>query len=183
MVFLTSPRSIRTVVISTSARAEIENDTQRMEELKSIIQALPDHNRATLKCIVSMLSKVADNQSVTKMGATNLATVIGPNILYDKELDPLSMVEDMENANSIIVSIIVNYETLFRTTSIVEAARENDIKTMLLLHRNGQSWDAADELGNTSLHIAAQQGSFELTEFLLKQDAGINKRNKEGMTV
>ena len=154
-----------------------------MVELKKIIHDLPDSNRATLKCIVSMLSKVADNQSVSKMGATNLATVIGPNILYDKELDPLSMVEDMENANSIIVSIIANYETLFRTTSIVEAARENDVKTMLLLHRNGQSWDSTDEQGNSSLHIAAQQGSFELTEFLLKQEAAINIRNKEGATV
>lgn len=49
--------------------------------------------------------------------------------------------------------------------------------------RNGVDWDAADNMGNTALHLAASKGNLEWTRWLV-MNAGVamDARNHEGLT-
>lgn len=118
----------------TSTILAIDNEEARLAEMKRLVAALPKHNRALFKRMLGVLQKIADNQEITKMGATNLSTVIGPNILYDRQLNPQSMVEDMENANGIIVSYIVEFDHIFALESMIEAAKERNLNALKLLY-------------------------------------------------
>ena len=111
----------------------IDQEEARLEEMKRLVKALPKENRAIFRRMLGVLQRIADNQDKTKMGVTNLSTVIGPNILYDRQLNPQSMVEDMENANGIIVSYIAEFDKVFALESVVEAAKEKDFSSLKLL--------------------------------------------------
>lgn len=69
-------------------------------------------------------------------------------------------------------------------TILICAAAENRIAIAeLLLLRHELEVNAADELGNTALHIAAERGNVRIVELLLqRRDIGINLRNRLGWT-
>jgi len=149
----------------------IESDTARLEELRSLVKKLPEANRAILKRLLNLLGKIADNQDLNKMGPTNLSTVIGPNILYDREINPLTMVEDMENANSIIVTLISKFQEIFKIEDPIEAARENEYAALVRLKSEGKDILCADKDGMTALHYAAKHTNLDMIEFLLETNS------------
>jgi hypothetical protein len=85
----------------------------KLQEMKELVAALPKENRALFRRLLRLLNTISANREVTKMGPSNLATVIGPNIIYEKTLNPQTMIEDMEHANSMLVAFITKYHLIF----------------------------------------------------------------------
>ena len=164
----------------------IEDDAALLAELKRLINKLPEVNRAILKRLLELLAKIADKEDINKMGPTNLSTVIGPNILYDKTINPLTMVEDMENANAIIVTLITRSDEIFRIEDPLEAAKENDYKSIVRLYQDGKDFSVKDKNGLTVLHYAAKHANLETVEFVLAKapcPVDINHIDAFGKTV
>jgi ankyrin repeat protein len=75
-----------------------------------------------------------------------------------------------------------------RESDFIIAAKQGDIKTMIRLYQNTPVHEqpellrSTDLQGNSALHIAALQGNFEVSSFLLAHRAVINHQNNEGDT-
>lgn len=160
----------------------IDNEEGRLAEMKRLLGRLPKVNRDVFKQLLYLLQQIAYNEEVTKMGPSNLSTVIGPNILYDKEINPATMVEDMENANAIVVTYIAKYNDLFKVSTAVQAAKENDLNSLKALVQQGQSVDDADEDGLTCIHYAALRANIEMTNYLVQKGANVNAADVSGKT-
>lgn len=65
---------------------------------------------------------------------------------------------------------------------ILEAAERSDSSSVIALLQRGMDINTADPAGNSLLMIAARNGNVELLEFLLKNRAGVNRRNRFGDT-
>eukprot|EP00742_Colponemidia_sp_Colp-10_P001609 GILJ01001728.1.p1 GENE.GILJ01001728.1~~GILJ01001728.1.p1 ORF type:complete len:613 (-),score=87.26 GILJ01001728.1:2044-3882(-) len=78
-------------------------------DLKSIMVLLPDLNRSVLVYLFRFLSRVAENQSINKMGAENLAVVFSPNILRNGSDDPSLMLKNAESEKLFVKQLIQLY--------------------------------------------------------------------------
>eukprot|EP01094_Clydonella_sp_ATCC50884_P015215 TRINITY_DN2579_c0_g1_i2.p1 TRINITY_DN2579_c0_g1~~TRINITY_DN2579_c0_g1_i2.p1 ORF type:complete len:667 (+),score=315.97 TRINITY_DN2579_c0_g1_i2:1445-3445(+) len=135
-----------------------------------------------LKRLLSMLKKVAEYQAKNKMGATNLATVVGPNILYAKESNPATIVEDMQNANEIITTLITEFDVVFENRTVVEAIMNESIPDMEKLVAAGQSYTQHYDEGQTPLHAAADEANMEIVKHLLARGVDVNAKDDQGRT-
>lgn len=164
----------------------IEEESKRLALLKQLVAKLPDANRAVLKRLLALLSKIADNEEENKMGPTNLSTVIGPNILYDRQINPATMVEDMENANSIIVTLISKCKEIFKIEDPLIAARENEFRDLVRLENEGKDITGKDASGMTVLHYGAKHSNLDMVDFVLKHSPSpdyIDAIDNSGKTV
>jgi hypothetical protein len=161
----------------------IDNEEARVAEMKRLVGLLPKVNRDVFKRVLYLLQQIAFNEEHTKMGPSNLSTVIGPNILYDKAINPATMVEDMENANAIVVTYISKFNDLFKISTAVQAAKENDLSALKSLISQGQSPDDTDDDGLTCCHYAALRANSDMVKFLVEKGANINATDVSGKTV
>lgn len=177
---------VRWIFIS-SCFLVIEDERKRLQELKKLVGKLPEANKAVLKRLLALLAKIADHEEENKMGPTNLSTVIGPNILYDRQINPLTMVEDMENANSIIVSLISKFSEIFKIDDPIVAARENEYPSLVRLHKEGKDITVTDTSnGMTVLHYGAKHSNVDMVEFALKCNSSpsyVDAIDQSGKTV
>jgi len=84
--------------------------------LKKVLMHLPFVNRFVLCEIMSLMSALEKEKDTTKMNASNLAIVMTPNLLYQKERARFSA-----EPQEVIETLILNYSTIFEET---EALRE-----------------------------------------------------------
>jgi len=88
--------------------------------LEECVQALPQENRNVLEAVIHVLCEVADNSASNKMGATNLATLVGVGILEPPSDNPFS------TAGSAVVEMLINhYDEAFaqmKKDALAEAA-------------------------------------------------------------
>lgn len=94
---------------------KIDDDEEQVVELKKIIDTLPLYNYKTIQHITKMCVLISECSDINKMTESNLSTVLTPNLLYTKTVDPLAMVMEMEQANNIYTAIIKNYNKIFET--------------------------------------------------------------------
>jgi hypothetical protein len=52
------------------------------------------------------------------MNVKNMATLIAPNILYRKEPNPATLLDDINSANIVVEQMIIHYDKLFENVSI-----------------------------------------------------------------
>uniref|UniRef100_A0A8C8VLQ8 SH3 domain-binding protein 1 n=1 Tax=Pelusios castaneus TaxID=367368 RepID=A0A8C8VLQ8_9SAUR len=90
----------------------------RLECLQETCRKLPKDNYNNLRYLIRFLAKLAEHQEVNKMTPSNIAIVLGPNLLWSRqsEGDPLQL--DMASVSSIqavgvVEALIQNAETLF----------------------------------------------------------------------
>merc|ERR1711976_162337 len=107
---------------------------------------------------------------------------MGPNILYEKAFNPITMVEDMEAANKIIVNYIEDYDKIFASVSPFELIAENNLEKFKECIENGLKVNEKDEKGRTFLHIAAASGFVEIVKYLLTLDINIDEQDNHGNT-
>ena len=83
------------------------------ERLQDLTNRLPELNRLTLMYLVKYLQLFArsDVASVTKMDASNLATVFAPNCLRCPSQDPCVILENTRKEMSFVKGLIVNLDT------------------------------------------------------------------------
>jgi hypothetical protein len=77
------------------------------DRIAAIVAQLPDINYAIAKALLQFLSRVAEKEPINKMGAANLATVFGPNLMRrpDGEINA-SAVQDYAIINVITQTLI-----------------------------------------------------------------------------
>lgn len=84
--------------------------------IRTQISRLPQFHQDLLEAIVKMMRLISQYSSDNKMDSQNLATVIGPNILWKKEL---AIVADISTINDLIIIFIQNYDAIFGSTKVI----------------------------------------------------------------
>ncbi|XP_056381268.1 SH3 domain-binding protein 1 isoform X2 [Hyla sarda] len=86
--------------------ASIKDTEQRQESYREVLQKLPTENYNNLRYLIKFLAKLAEHQEVNKMTPSNIAIVLGPNLLWaHSEGDP--SIIDMASASPILVVNVV----------------------------------------------------------------------------
>jgi hypothetical protein len=82
------------------------------EHLEHLINRLPELNRLTLMYLAKYLQLFSrpDISCITKMDASNLATVFAPNCLRCPSQDPIVILENTRKEMAFVKSIIVNLD-------------------------------------------------------------------------
>ncbi|NXX84622.1 3BP1 protein, partial [Urocolius indicus] len=98
--------------------ASLKDVDSRVESLRDTCSRLPRESYNNLRYLIKFLAKLAEHQEVNKMTPSNIAIVLGPNLLWPQLSmgDPLQL--DLASASSIQVvavveALIQNADTLF----------------------------------------------------------------------
>lgn len=92
----------------------------RTKELRALVAQLPVENRELLYRFNSLLSAIAARAPVNKMTAANLATVVGPTVLYarmEPQASSNSLLGNINAANLVMEAIISQHAQIFDEAS------------------------------------------------------------------
>lgn len=81
--------------------------------ISKIIKSLPEVNYKSIQHVSKLCVLIDSRKDENKMTISNLATVLTPNMLYTTNVDPLTMVQEMEQANKIYTLIVEHYSKMF----------------------------------------------------------------------
>ncbi|XP_016401528.1 SH3 domain-binding protein 1 [Sinocyclocheilus rhinocerous] len=87
------------------AAAEKETD-EKLKQLRTVLQKLPTENYNNLRYLVQFLSHLSEQQAVNKMTLSNIAIVLGPNLLWPRCEGETSLL-DMASASSVQVVTVI----------------------------------------------------------------------------
>uniref|UniRef100_A0A672TQG2 SH3 domain binding protein 1 n=1 Tax=Strigops habroptila TaxID=2489341 RepID=A0A672TQG2_STRHB len=98
--------------------ASLKDDESRIQSLRDTCSRLPHDSYNNLRYLIKFLAKLAEHQEVNKMTPSNIAIVLGPNLLWSQQStgDPMQL--DLASVSSIqvvtvIEALIQNADTLF----------------------------------------------------------------------
>ncbi|KAL5473106.1 hypothetical protein EMCRGX_G027551 [Ephydatia muelleri] len=100
--------------------AGIGDINERLQAIWKVKQKLPKQNLDNLKYLITFCKELVQHSEATKMGASNIAIVIGPNLLWQKENedDPGSMfsglVVDTAMQTRLVETMIEHCDWLFQ---------------------------------------------------------------------
>ncbi|XP_075890840.1 SH3 domain-binding protein 1 isoform X2 [Nelusetta ayraudi] len=83
-----------------------KDPTERLELFKVLLKKLPPENYNNLRYLVQFLSLLSEEQAVNKMTPSNIAIVLGPNLLWPQVEGEIAMF-DMASASSVQVVTVV----------------------------------------------------------------------------
>ncbi|XP_033921058.1 rho GTPase-activating protein 17 isoform X4 [Melopsittacus undulatus] len=84
--------------------ANIQDQDKKLQELWRICNRLPKHYHANFRYLIKFLAKLAQNSDVNKMTPSNVAIVLGPNLLWAKTEGSLA---EMAAATSVHVVAVI----------------------------------------------------------------------------
>ncbi|NXM87581.1 RHG17 protein, partial [Oenanthe oenanthe] len=84
--------------------ANIHDQDKKLQELWRICNRLPEHYRVNFRYLIKFLAKLAQNSDVNKMTPSNIAIVLGPNLLWAKNEGSLA---EMAAATSVHVVAVI----------------------------------------------------------------------------
>ncbi|XP_026715161.1 rho GTPase-activating protein 17 [Athene cunicularia] len=84
--------------------ANIQDQDKKLQELWRICNRLPKHYHANFRYLIKFLAKLAQNSDVNKMTPSNVAIVLGPNLLWAKNEGSLA---EMAAATSVHVVAVI----------------------------------------------------------------------------
>ncbi|KAK2876535.1 hypothetical protein QQF64_004664 [Cirrhinus molitorella] len=88
-------------------KAAAEKETEeKLKQLRTALQKLPRENYNNLRYLVQFLSHLSEEQAVNKMTPSNIAIVLGPNLLWPRCEGETSLL-DMASASSVQVVTII----------------------------------------------------------------------------
>ncbi|ELR56760.1 SH3 domain-binding protein 1, partial [Bos mutus] len=98
--------------------ASLKEPGARLEALQEVCSRLPHENLSNLRYLMKFLAQLAEEQEVNKMTPSNIAIVLGPNLLWPPEKDGDLAQLDAASVSSIQVvgvveALIQNTDTLF----------------------------------------------------------------------
>jgi hypothetical protein len=95
--------------------AKIQDNTERLNVIRSLIDKLPSANKIVLARLMYTLRKVAEHEKVNKMSADNLAIVFGSNILRPSlDMPALEVAQKTGFVNKCCRIVIENSMEIFR---------------------------------------------------------------------
>jgi hypothetical protein len=106
---------------------KLQDNDERINEFKKLLSELPECHYLTFQRVMALCVKIDEKREVNKMTAYNISTVLGPNLLYGTDMNPITMVQEMEVANGVITMIIENYDKIFATPLPQETVAELSI--------------------------------------------------------
>lgn len=80
--------------------------TEKLEHFKVLLKKLPPENYNNLRYLVQFLSKLSEQQAINKMTPSNIAIVLGPNLLWPRA-EGESASFDMASASSVQVVTVI----------------------------------------------------------------------------
>lgn len=83
---------------------------------------LPPLNRQVMDCLLRLLKHLLPNQEVTRMNASNLGTVFGPNLLFSPCDDMTSTLESTTISSQIVTNLLLS-EDMSNPIRIIAMAR------------------------------------------------------------
>lgn len=110
----------------------VSRDEDKILLVSTVLCALPRCNYSLLKFVIGHLVLLCHNETDTKMGVSNISTLIGPNIgrsINEHGSDQQHMFESTSKATAITGCLLKNYEQLFKednnsnTNSIIAFGR------------------------------------------------------------
>ncbi|XP_058164778.1 SH3 domain-binding protein 1 [Dasypus novemcinctus] len=98
--------------------ASLKEPGARLEALREVCSRLPQENLSNLRYLMKFLARLAEEQEVNKMTPSNIAIVLGPNLLWPPEKEGDQAQLDAASVSSIQVvgvveALIQNADTLF----------------------------------------------------------------------
>nr|KAF6451723.1 hypothetical protein HJG59_001377 [Molossus molossus] len=98
--------------------ASLKEPGARLEALQEVCGRLPQENFSNLRYLMKFLARLAEEQEVNKMTPSNIAIVLGPNLLWPPEKEGDQAQLDAASVSSIQVvgvveALIQNADTLF----------------------------------------------------------------------
>ncbi|MBN3308539.1 3BP1 protein, partial [Amia calva] len=78
----------------------------KLEQLREVCGRLPPENYNNLRYVVKFLAKLAEQQELNKMSPSNIAIVLGPNLLWPHRESESSLL-DMASASSVQVVTVI----------------------------------------------------------------------------
>ncbi|XP_048870967.1 SH3 domain-binding protein 1 [Brienomyrus brachyistius] len=88
-------------------KAAGEKEVQgKLERLKAVLQKLPQENYNNLRYLVQFLARLSEQQTMNLMTPSNIAIVLGPNLLWPRTEGGESLL-DMASASSVQVVTVV----------------------------------------------------------------------------
>ncbi|XP_049482276.1 SH3 domain-binding protein 1 isoform X1 [Panthera uncia] len=98
--------------------ASLKEPGARLEALQEVCSRLPQDNLSNLRYLMKFLARLAEEQEVNKMTPSNIAIVLGPNLLWPPEKEGDQAQLDAASVSSIQVvgvveALIQNADTLF----------------------------------------------------------------------
>ena len=90
---------------------------RRLYKLQTLVDALPELNRATLQFIIHFMREVVKHEPENRMTSYNIAVTVGPNIFRPLAVSPA----DLFNAGTyydVVIRLMENYEIIFEGAAI-----------------------------------------------------------------
>ncbi|XP_067390437.1 rho GTPase-activating protein 17 isoform X6 [Emydura macquarii macquarii] len=84
--------------------ANVQDQDKKLQDLWRTCKRLPKHNLANFRYLIKFLAKLAQNSDINKMTPSNIAIVLGPNLLWAKTEGSLA---EMAAATSVHVVAII----------------------------------------------------------------------------
>ncbi|XP_053262557.1 SH3 domain-binding protein 1 [Podarcis raffonei] len=97
--------------------ASIKEPENRLEHLRDTCSRLPKDNYNNMRYLIRFLAKLAEQQEVNKMTPSNIAIVLGPNLLWPQQTEGCQVQLDMASVSSIQVVGVV--EPLIQNADIL----------------------------------------------------------------
>ncbi|PRP88853.1 hypothetical protein PROFUN_00321 [Planoprotostelium fungivorum] len=110
-----SPEPLLTFDLYNSfiATDSVKEHKDKREAIFALLKSLPPPNFTFFKHLTTMLSAIAASSDVNKMSFSNLAIVIGPNVMRPKIQTTESIISDTNTINTIVELILRDSEFFF----------------------------------------------------------------------
>ncbi|KFO61263.1 SH3 domain-binding protein 1, partial [Corvus brachyrhynchos] len=96
--------------------ASLKDIDSRVQSLQDTCSRLPQDSYNNLRYLIKFLAKLAEHQEVNKMTPSNIAIVLGPNLLWSQQStgDPMQLdLASVSSIQAVVEALIQNVDTLF----------------------------------------------------------------------
>ncbi|KFW87348.1 SH3 domain-binding protein 1, partial [Manacus vitellinus] len=96
--------------------ASLKDVDSRVQSLRDTCSRLPQESYNNLRYLIKFLAKLAEHQEVNKMTPSNIAIVLGPNLLWSQQStgDPMQLdLASVSSIQGVVEALIQNVDTLF----------------------------------------------------------------------
>jgi len=91
----------------------LKSAQEQIVGIKQTIEQLPPANKVLLERLLRLCTKISLYEEQNKMTVENLAIVLYPSILYDRNPEPVTMVQDIQRGNKLMVLMVKSYSEIF----------------------------------------------------------------------
>ncbi|XP_031962499.1 SH3 domain-binding protein 1 isoform X1 [Corvus moneduloides] len=96
--------------------ASLKDIDSRVQSLRDTCSRLPQDSYNNLRYLIKFLAKLAEHQEVNKMTPSNIAIVLGPNLLWSQQStgDPMQLdLASVSSIQAVVEALIQSVDTLF----------------------------------------------------------------------